>query len=382
MVASQSDPYDIFSLQSQRDHLLYAQMRHEDPVHCAIDPQTGRRVWFLTAYDDCLSFLKDKRFGKEFRQRLPLHLSETWLTDDKDSIINQHMLNLDDPDHARLKTLVHLAFTPTQIMRLRPKIQTIADNLFDDIDKDVADGAEFDLTEHYIRQLPLMTIAVMLGIPIADYNQLHQWTQTMLLSDKNHVQPALTAFSNYLSQQIDLRQKSLSPSDDVLSGLMFAENDGDRLSRDELLAMVFLLITAGYETMVNFISNAILALFDNPQQLRLLQENQANPAMMRNAIEEMLRYSGPSHMTLASWAFEDITLVGKNIHQGDVVHAILIAANRDPLIFENPQNFNILRDPNKHIAFSYGLHHCLGAALARLEGDIAITTLLRRIPNL
>jgi len=168
----------------------------------------------------------------------------------------------------------------------------------------------------------------------------------------------------------------------TLSALIFAEDAGDRLSRDELLSMVFLLITAGYETMVNFISNSVMTLFDHPQQMRLLQDNLDKPLIVKSAIEELLRYSGPSHMTLASWAFEDVSLGGKVIHQGDIVHAVLFAANRDPLIFDNPHEFNIMRTPNKHIAFSYGIHHCLGAALARIEGEIAIATLLCRMPNL
>ena len=146
--------------------------------------------------------------------------------------------------------------------------------------------------------------------------------------------------------------------------------------------MIYLLITAGYETMVSFISNGIMSLFEHPEQMHLLRENVDNTAILKSAIEEMLRYNGPAHMTLASWAFEDVEIRGKVIHQGDIVHAVLLAANRDPLVFDNPHKFDILRHPNKHIAFSYGIHHCLGAALARLEGEIAIATLLRRMPNL
>jgi cytochrome P450 len=382
MVASQTNVYDIFSAHTQRNHELYEQMRNEDPVHSALHPETGQVFWFLTRYEDCLNFLKDKRFGKEFRQRLPVHLSERWGTGDTQDIFNQHMLNLDDPVHARLKSLVHLAFTPIRINNLRPRLQAIADSLFDEIEGNIADGDEFDLTKRYISQLPLLAITEMLGIPLADYESLYLWTQDMLLANQEIVRQAITEFSAYLYKQIDMRNENLALYDDLLSGLMVAEDKGDKLSRQELLAMVFLLMTAGYETMVNFISNSIMSLFENPDQMRLLQKNINHPLIVKTAIEEMLRYNGPSHMTLASWAFEDVEIAGKVIHQGDIVHAVLLAANRDPLVFENPDQFDILRHPNKHIAFSYGIHHCLGAALARLEGEIAIVTLLKRMPNL
>ena len=168
MVASKADPYNIFALVSQRNPDLYERMRNDDPVHCAVHPQTGGKFWFLTRYDDCLSFLKDKRFGKESQRSL----SENDLIDE---IINQHMLNRDDPAHARLKALVHLTFTPLRIHHLRPQIQLIADGLFDMIDAEVADGDEFDLTQRYITQLPLMAIASLLGIPMQDYQNLYIW---------------------------------------------------------------------------------------------------------------------------------------------------------------------------------------------------------------
>lgn len=382
MVVDKSNPYDIFSLESQRNHELYAKMRTEDPIHSAIHPHSGHTYWFLTRYDDCLLFLKDQRFGKQYRDHLPAHLSDQWELADGEDIINKHMLNLDNPTHQRLKSLVHLAFTPTMINSLRTRLASIADLLFDEIDKDVIGGEEFDLTDRYITQFPLLSIAILLGIPLKDYQHLYSWAQRMLETDRDAVRDALAEFSTYLNHQIDLRLENPDEFNDLLAGLAFAENNGDRLSRQELLAMVFLLITAGYETMVNFISNAITSLFENPDQLRLLQQNIHNPAILKTAIEEMLRYNGPSHMTLASWAFGDVQFGNKIIRQGDVVHAVLYAANRDPLIFENPNTFDILRQPNKHLAFSYGIHHCLGAALARLEGDIAIETLIRRIPNL
>lgn len=383
MSASKTNPFDIFSPQAQGNHQLYARMRSDDPVHRAVNPQTGHTFWFLTRYDDCVRFMKDKRFGKEFRARLPADLLETWSPTETHDIINRHMLNLDEPDHARLKSLVHKAFTPAIVNHLRPRLQAIAENLLDAVDNDVADGDEFDLVERYAGVLPLLSIAEMLGIPSADYRQFSAWTKTMLLvSDEEAAHAAIIEFSMYLHQQIDLRRENPGPAKDLLTALIFAEDAGDRLTRQELLAMVFLLLAAGHETMVNFISNGVLSLLENPDQMRLLQQSLDNPAVVKSAVEEMLRYNGPSDTTLPSWAFEDVEIGGKNIQQGDVVHAVLHAANRDPAVFEHPNQFDILRHPNNHVAFSQGIHHCLGAPLARLEGEIAITTLLRWMPDL
>ncbi len=383
MAASKTNPFDIFSPEAHGNHQLYARMRSDDPVHRAVNPQTGHTVWFLTRYHDCVRFMKDKRFGKEFRARLPADLLLTWPPTDTYDIINQHMLNLDEPDHTRLKSLVHKAFTPAIISNLRPRLQSIAENLLITVDNDVADGDEFDLVERYAGVLPLMAIAEMLGIPSADYVQFSAWTKSiLLLSDEETVHGAIIEFSMYLHQQIDFRRANPGPTNDLLTGLIFAEDAGDRLSRQELLAMVFLLLAAGHETMVNFISNGVLSLLQNPGQMRLLQQSLDNPAVVKSAIEEMLRYNGPSDTTLPSWAFEDVEIGGKLIQQGDVVHAVLHAANRDPAVFEHPHRFDILRHPNNHVAFSQGIHHCLGAPLARLEGEIAITTLLRWMPTL
>jgi len=382
MAATRTNPFDIFSPEAHGNHKLYERMRRDDPVHRAVNPATGHTCWFLTSYDHCVSFMRDRRFGKEFRARLPSDLLAAWPPDETYDIINRHMLNLDEPDHARLKSLVHKAFTPARVNDLRSRLQSLADDLLAAVDHDVADGEEFDLVERYAGVLPLQSIAAMLGIPSADYPQFSVWTKAMLLvGDEETVHGAIIAFSMYLHQQIDLRREHPFPSDDLLTALIFAEDAGDRLTRQELLAMVFLLLAAGHETMVNFISNGVLSLIENPGQMELLQQNLDNPPVVKSAVEEMLRYNGPSDTTLASWAFEDVEIGGKVIRQGDVVYAVLHAANRDPAVFENPHQFDIMRSPNNHVAFSQGIHHCLGAPLARLEGEIAITTLLRWLPE-
>jgi cytochrome P450 PksS len=205
MTVSETDPYDIFSPQAQRNSWLYERMRNEDPVHDARHPQTGQTVWFLTRYDDCLNFLKDKRFGKEFRRCLPSHPATQWIAEDTEDIINEHLLNLDDPAHARLKSLVHLTFTPAKIDSLHVRLQRVADGLFDIIDLEVVAGDELDLSERYIGQFLLLAIAELLGIPQGDYPSLHIWTQPMLLSDQEIARKAITEFSNYLVQKQGLK---------------------------------------------------------------------------------------------------------------------------------------------------------------------------------
>ena len=382
MVVSAANPFDIFAPEARGNHALYERMRNDDPVHRAVDPGTGRSVWFLTRYDHCVSFMKDKRFSKEHRLRSPANASRKCTATDTHSIINRHMLNLDDPDHARLKALVHKAFTPDRMNKLRPRLQAIADDLLAAVDNELAEGDEFDLAERYAEVFPLRAIMEMLGISPADYPQFRTWTKTMLLSpDEETAHQAIIEFSMYLHRQIDLRHENSSSTDDLLNGLILAEDAGDRLTRQELLAMVFLLFAAGYETVANFIGNGVLSLMQNPAQCQLLRANLDNPLIVRSAIEEMLRFQGPSYMTLPSWATEDVDIGGKVIREGDTVHAILCAADRDPDVFDQPNKFDILRQPNRHIAFSQGIHHCLGAPLARLEGEIAITTLLRWMPD-
>ncbi len=358
-------------------------MRIADPIHRALDARTGETVWFLTRYDHCVSFMKDQRFSKESPSRLSANPLTNPASVATHQIINRHMLNLDDPDHARLKTLVQKAFSPARISSLRPRLQALADGLLEAVDHDVADGGEFDLTERYAEVFPLLSIMALLGFPLEDYPQFRTWTKTMLRSPHQAiVHTAIIEFSMYLHRQIDLRHQRSATTDDLLTALISAEDGGDRLARQELLAMVFLLFAAGYETVANLISNGVLSLLKNPDQMLLLRDHLDDPPVVQSAVEEMLRYNGPSYMTLPSWAREDVNLGGKLIRKGAAVHAVLHAANRDPAVFDQPDKFDILRYPNKHIAFSQGVHHCLGAPLARLEGAIAITTLLRWMPNL
>ncbi|GAB4516480.1 MAG: cytochrome P450 [Anaerolineae bacterium] len=361
-------------------HVIYAQIRREDPVHRAIGPSSGNPIWFLTRYEDCTNFLKDQRFGKELWDALPREKTEKWGSpppeDDPFAAVNYHLLELDPPDHTRLRALVHKAFTPRMVENLRPRIQQIADDLLGDI----GPHGEIDLIERFAFPLPIIVIAEMLGIPPADRERFRDWTKTLLFgADVMQGQMAVMEFVGYMHDQID--QRIANPRDDLLTGLIQAEEDGNQLTRMELLSMIFLLLVAGHETTVNLIGNGTLALMRHPDQMRKLQ---ANPELIRNAVEEMLRYDGPVETTTLRWAFEDVLMGDKVIEAGDMVLAALHAANRDPAVFDDPDTFDITRDFThaKHIAFGNGIHYCLGAPLARLEGTIAINALLKHAPGL
>jgi cytochrome P450 len=368
--------YDIWNAKVRANpQALYAQMRAEAPIHGALGPITGRRFWFFTRYDDCVAVLKDQRFGKEITKHLtPEQLEGQPIGGEGFEAINRHLLELDPPDHTRLRALIHKAFTPRMIENLRGRIQEIADNLLDSIEGE----REFDLLESYGFPLPITVIAELLGIPASDRDRFRAWTKALLFGlDEEQGRIAVLEFTMYMHAMIEERQER--PKDDLISALVAAEESGDKLDRMELLSMIFLLLVAGHETTVNLIGNGTLALLQNPDQMGLLRDN---PTLIKSAIEEMLRYNGPVETPTLRWAFEDVRMGDTVIPQGDIVMPSLLAANRDPAHFPDPDRFDIRREPNKHIAFGNGIHYCLGAPLARLEGEIAMNTLLRRLPRL
>lgn len=357
---------------------VWNRIRDEDPIHRAIGPVSGNTFWFFTRYDDCVSVLKDQRFGKEFRKHLTPEQVRRFSGDPEEesafAAVNRHMLNLDPPDHTRLRGLVHKAFTPRMVENLRPRIAQIANELLDEMEG----KSEVDLKESFAFPLPITVIAEMLGIPPTDRDKFRTWTNALLFGvDIESGTSAVMEFAMYIHNMIDEYQAN--PQDNILSALVQAEDDGETLERDELLSMVFLLLVAGHETTVNLIGNGILALIQHRDQMDKLK---ADPTLIKTAVEEMLRFNGPVEAPTMRWAFEDVEISGVTIPKGDPVLPILLAANRDPAYFDNPNTFDITRDPNRHIAFGQGIHYCVGAPLARLEGAIAINALLARFPNI
>jgi len=293
------------------------------------------------------------------------------------------MLDRDPPDHTRLRGLVSKAFTPKALESLRPRIQQIVDGLLDQIER----RGEMDLIEEFAYPLPVIVICEMLGVPVEDHERFKHWgldiargLDAIMLPPDSEVGKRSVSGRRALAEYFRalIAERRAAPRDDMLSALIAAEEAGDKLSEEELLASCILLLVAGHETTVNLIGNGTLALLKHPEQLRRLREN---PGLIGSAVEELLRYDGPVQRT-ARIPSEDLVIGGKTIPKGEMVMPFLGAANRDPAQFPDPDRLDITRTDNRHIAFGMGIHFCLGAPLARMEGQIAISTLLRRLPKL
>lgn len=359
-------------------YAAYAAMREETPVY----PYTlsnGERMWVVTRYNDVLSVLKDERFVKDYRRALtPEQLEQLPEAMRAFDFINRNMLFSDPPDHTRLRALISKAFTPRRIEELRPRIQQIADELLDA----VQNTPTFDLLDAYAFPLPIIVISELLGVPHEDQDQFRVWSNTVVNNETMTPgdparQAALQAFGAYINQLVARRREE--PGDDLISALVQAEEQGDKLNQNELIAMIFLLIVAGHETTVNLIANGVLALLTHPDQLALLKQE---PDLIKQAIEELLRYDGPVETSTMRFAREDLVLNGQPIRRGERVLVVLDSADRDETQFERADELDITRQVKQHLAFGHGMHYCLGAPLARLEGQIAIGTLLARMPNL
>ena len=382
----------------ERAFPIYAAMREQGPVASVTLP-TGEPIWFVIRCAEAVAMLKDnERFANDPSNTLTeeeyaqlFQQATEHLTDEQqemaaqtDEILRRNLLAVDPPDHSRLRRLVAIPFTPKFIEGLRSRIQAIADTLLDAVQAraDETGRREMELISDFAYPLPLTVISEMLGIPLADRGKFREWSQAAVsFTPADRANPAVTAklieFIAYMHRLV--ADKRSHPGDDLLSGLVLAEAEGDKLSENELLSMIFVLIVAGHETTVNLIGNGMLALFEHPEQRARLREN---PSLLKPAIEEMLRYYGPVEMSLTRWVRQDTEFGGRNMRRGEQIMAVLASANHDGEQFPDPDVFDISREPNRHIAFGTGIHACLGATLARLEGQIAFATLLSRVPDL
>jgi cytochrome P450 len=359
---------------------VYARMREADPIcyHMGI---TGENpLWFITRYEDVQTVLRDhKRFVKSWRNtRTPAELAQLPPESELTQLLDQHMLNTDGEDHTRLRALVNKVFTTRIVNAQRQQIRSIADAL---IDKVEARG-QMDLIDEYAFPLPIVVIAQILGIPPEDRDQFRAWSNAFVAPSLNEEEwqraaVLLQQFVDYLRAIFQERRQH--PRDDLITGLLQAEGAGDKLSERELFAMVILLITAGHETTVNLIGNSIFSLLQHPEQMAQLKDD---PSLINAAVEEFLRYAGPVERATMRFAAQDTDLGGHTIRRGDTIVPVLMSANRDERIFADADQLDITRQHNKHIGFGFGVHYCVGAPLARMEGAIAINTLLRRLPDL
>lgn len=372
--------YDLYGPEFRGDpHRVFAQMREHDPVLCqpGIDGET--LIWFVSRHEDATAMLlDDERFVRDERLALTEEERAARPMPPAFELIENHMLNRDGDDHRRLRRLVTKAFTPRMVEQLRPRIQAIADELIDGVEA----RGEMDLSADYAFPLPITVIAEMLGVPSADHARFKQWSDAVItpaLDDEalERFSAQMGEFVAYLTEFFAARRAA--PRDDLVSALLAARDENDALSEAELFGTVVLLIVAGHETTVGLIGNAVVSLLAHPDQLELVR---ANPSLLPGAVEEVLRYEGPVERTLNRWAATDVELGGQTIRRGDLVIAILNAADRDPERFPEPDRLDVCRADTKHLAFGRGSHYCLGAPLARLETEIALETLFRRLPGL
>jgi cytochrome P450 len=359
-------------------HPFYAHLREEAPVW-RITLADKRTAWLATRYEDVAGVLKDDRFAKDPRgAQDPEQRAEGPWVPGFLKPLEQNMLDLDDPDHKRLRTLVSKAFTPRLIERLRGRVEAICQELLDAMERE----GRAELVRDYALPLPATVIAELLGVPAGDHRRFHRWSNRIVSMssgrDLLRALPAALAFVRYLRKMSERRRTS--PEDDLISALVQAGEAGDKLSQDELLAMSFLLLVAGHETTVNLIASGTLALIEHPEQLEKLK---ADPRLIKPAVEELLRYTSPVEIATERYARVDLEVSGTEVPRGELVLAVLGSANRDERCFEDPDALDLARDPNKHLAFGRGgVHHCLGAPLARMEAQIAFTALLQRFPNM
>lgn len=359
---------------------FYAQLRAEAPVFPVKLPHSisRQRAWLITRYDDVLNVLKDERFVKDRRHAMtPEQLKKVPWIPPMFKPLEHTMLDLDSPDHTRLRALVHKAFTPRLIEQMRDQVQALTNELLERVEPD----GSMDLVADFALPLPLTMIGRILGVPAQDHQKFHRWSKTVVSAgtSRNYAVliPTIMRFLGYVKKLV--RERRAYPQDDLITALVQSKEGSDQLSDDEILAMIFLLLIAGHETTVNLIGSGTLALLEHPDQLAKLR---CEPALIKPAIEELLRFVCPLEMATERYARENITIAETTIPRGELVMAVIGSANRDANYFDNPDTLDITRKHNKHLAFGHGVHFCLGASLARLEGQIAISTLLQRMPDL
>jgi cytochrome P450 len=364
-VAPAFDPFDpAFRVDP---YPLYQRLREENPIHPG---PIGGLV--LTRHADCLHVLRHPAASSDERKGDLFRAMEEAGEIDRELAENRPFLFLDPPDHTRLRRLVSKAFTPRTVERLRPRVQALVDELLDAV---VPTGS-IELVEDLAYPLPVQVISELLGVPPEDHERFKGWSRDLARGlDPDFILPpevlerrkeAIDAFSAYFLELIAERRRV--PQDDLLSALVAAEDEGDRLTEQELLSTCTLLLVAGHETTVNLIANGTLALLRHPDQLQRLRQE---PSLARSAVEELLRYDPPVQMT------------GRvALEKGAFALLLLASANRDPAAFPEPDRLDLGRIDNHHLSFGFGTHFCLGAPLARLEGEVVLTTLVRRCPDL
>jgi cytochrome P450 len=369
---------DIFQ-HLENPYSLYDQLREADPVYW----DERAKSWVLTRYTDVAAALRDPRYTV-----MGFMSNTSWIPEDMRPTlepplraVSRQMLFQDPPDHTRLRGLVAKAFTPRMIESLRPVIQRVTDELLDQAE---AKG-HMELIGDFAFPLPAIIIATMLGVPPEDREQFNRWSSYFgrLLDGGDFslesIFEAVTEVSDFLDYfRSIMHARRAAPKDDLMQAMIDAEEQGDALSEEELLGNCILILAAGHGTTTHLIGNGTLALLRHPDQAQVLREK---PSLIQNAVTELLRYDSPVQLT-SRHAKEALQIGGKQVSSGQEVIMLLGAANHDPEQFANPDQLLLTRQENRHLSFGLGVHFCLGAPLARVEGEIAFSTLFKRFPNL
>ncbi|MER5933581.1 cytochrome P450 [Streptomyces sp. NPDC002054] len=356
----------------EHPYSVYERLRDSAPV-CRISGTDGAPAWLVTRYDDVREALADPRLSLDKTNAAEGNYRGFSLP----PALDANLLNMDPPDHTRIRSLVGRAFTPRRIEQLRTPIRATADRLLDAL----GPAGSADLVAAYAAPLPIIVICDLLGIPEDRRLDFRTWTDALIVPDPSRPEAAKAAVRAMLGFFTELMaHKRSQPADDLLSDLIAVrDGDGDRLSEDELMSLAFLILFAGYENTVQLIGNAIHTLLQHPDHLALLRKD---PSRLPAAVTELMRYEGPALLAIRRFATEDITIAGVTVPAGETVLLSLSAANRDPARFSRPDALDFDRDTSGHLALGHGIHYCLGAPLARAETEIALAALLERYPTL
>ncbi|WP_181722088.1 cytochrome P450 family protein [Nocardia gipuzkoensis] len=372
-------PADFF----RTPYAFYRQLRAEGPVH-QIRLRTGVRAWLVVDYHAAKDVLRHPDVRKDPHTPAGAHARQAAAGNSGVASANQrlshHLLNADPPQHSRLRKLVTPAFAPARMEALAPRVVAIADDLLDALDRKAGTGP-VDLLAEYAFPLPITVICELLGVPVEDRARFREWSAAVVdtaMSTPEAMRTATDAIVGYFDGLV-ARRRQEGPGEDLISQLLLATEEGDRLSHDELISMVFLILIAGHETTVNLIGNTVLELLADPSRYQALRDD---PTSATPLVEEMLRYNGPVNTVTLRYTTAPVPLSGSVIPAGELVLVSVASANRDERQFAAPATFDPDRGANGHLAFGHGIHYCLGAGLARLEARVGLTRLARRYPLL
>ena len=353
----------------------FTAMREEGPITRVMMPYGGP-AWLVTRYADVRAALADPRLHKDWAGKLT---SPDLAPDEVAAFLNLHLLNTDPPDHTRLRRLVSKAFTARRVAGLRPRVEAIAVSLLDPLGARLAAGETVDLIEGFAFPLPVTVICELLGVPVKDRDQFREWSHAIVGDGggQDTFRTVGEAMYRFFSELV--ADKRARPADDLVSALIDASDSGDALDERELMSMLWLLLVAGHETTTNLIASGTLALLTNPAQLDRLR---SDPALLPGAVDELLRYVNPLNHATERFTLEPTEIGGVTIPAREWVLCVTSSANRDPGRFPDADRLDVGRDAGGHVAFGHGIHFCLGAPLARLEGEVAFGALLSRFPSL